>query len=46
MSKISLLAASLLIGLSILSGCNNADSAKATGDKVVTTTESDTPEYL
>jgi enamine deaminase RidA (YjgF/YER057c/UK114 family) len=46
MSKISLLAASLLIGLSILSGCNNADSAKATGDKVVTTTQSDTPEYF
>ncbi len=46
MTKISLLASRLLIGFLILSSCNNTDSAKATGDKEVNTTESETPEYF
>jgi enamine deaminase RidA (YjgF/YER057c/UK114 family) len=46
MTKISLFASSILIGLSILSGCNNADTSKATVDKEVKATQSDTPEYF
>jgi 2-iminobutanoate/2-iminopropanoate deaminase len=46
MTKISLFASSLLIGLSILSGCHNADTSKATADKEVIATQSDTPEYF
>ena len=46
MTKISLFASSLLIGLSILTGCNNADTSKVTADKEVKTTQSDTPEYF
>jgi 2-iminobutanoate/2-iminopropanoate deaminase len=45
MTKISLFAASLLIGFSILIGCNNADTTKATTDKEVKATQSDTAEY-
>ena len=46
MTKTSLLASSLLIGLSILSGCNDADNSKATTDKEVRATKSDLPEYF
>ncbi len=46
MTKFSLLPSSLLIGFLILSSCNNADSSKATADKEVKTTQSDTPEYF
>ncbi len=47
MTKIFLLASSLLIGLSILSSCNNAaDSSKETADKGAKATQSDTPEYF
>jgi len=46
MSRIFLHAASLLIGLSILSACINADSANAIEDKKLTTTQADTPEYF
>ena len=46
MTKISLLASTLLIGFSILSGCNSADTSKATADKEVKATQSDTPEYF
>ena len=46
MTKIFLFASSLLIGLSILSSCNNADTSKATADKEVKTSQPDTPEYF
>jgi len=46
MTKIILFAARLLIGLSILSGCNNADTSKAIADKEVKASQSDTPEYF
>lgn len=46
MTKISSFAFSLLIGLYILSACNNADSSKATADNKVKATQSETPEYF
>jgi enamine deaminase RidA (YjgF/YER057c/UK114 family) len=46
MTKISLFTSSLLIGLSILSSCNNADTSKATAEKEVKETQSDTLEYF
>ena len=46
MSKISLPLLSFLIGLSILSSCNNADTSKAAADKDVTAKQVDTPEYF
>ena len=46
MTKISLFASSLLIGLSILSGCNNPNTSKATADKEEKTTQSETPDYF
>ena len=46
MTKTFLFASSLLIGLSILSSCNNADTSKATADKEVKTSQPDTPEYF
>ncbi len=46
MTKIFLLASSLLIGFLFLSGCNNADSMKETADKQVNTLQSATPEYF
>jgi len=46
MTKTFLFASSLLIGLSILSSCNNADTSKATADKKVKTSQPDTPEYF
>lgn len=46
MTKISLFTSSLLIGLSILSSCNNADTSKATAEKEVKATQSDTLEYF
>ena len=46
MTKISLFSSSLLIGFSILSGCNNPDTSKATADKEVKATQSDTIEYF
>ena len=46
MTKISLLASGFLIGLSLLSSCNNADTSKATVDKEVTAKQVDTPEYF
>ena len=38
--------ASLLIGISILSGCNNGDTSKTTAGKEVKVISSDTPEYF
>lgn len=46
MTKIYLFASSLLIGLSMLSGCKNVDTSKATADKEVKATQSDIPEYF
>ena len=46
MVKISLFASSLLMGLCILSGCNNADTSKARTDKEVKAPQSNTPEYF
>ncbi len=46
MTKISLLLSSLLIGVSIFSGCNNSDTSKAPADKEIKTTQTDTPEYF
>ncbi len=46
MTKISLFASGILIGLSILSGCKNADTSNAAADKKVNATQSDTPEYF
>ena len=46
MKKISLFASSLLIGLFILSSCNNADTSKATADKEEKAAPSDTPQYF
>ncbi len=46
MAKISFLASSLLIGLSILCSCNNADTSKGTADKEIKAAQSDTPEYF
>ena len=46
MTKIYLFASSLLIGLSILSSCNNADTSKPTTDKEVKATQSEIPEYF
>ncbi len=46
MTKIFLFASCLLIGLSILSGCNNADTSKPIADKEVKASQSDTPEYF
>jgi 2-iminobutanoate/2-iminopropanoate deaminase len=46
MTKIFLFASCLLISLSILSSCNNADTSKVTADKESKTTQPDTPEYF
>jgi len=46
MTKISLLTSCLLIGLSLLSSCNNADTSKATADKEVAGAKTDTAEYF
>jgi len=46
MTKISLFTSSLLIGLSILSSCKNDDTSKATAEKEVKATQSDTLEYF
>lgn len=45
MRNISLFASSLLIALSILSGCNNADTPKVTAGEEVKAPKSDIPEY-
>ncbi len=45
MRKISLFASGILVGLSIISSCNNTDTSKATADKEVKAT-TDTPEYF
>ena len=44
MTKIALLASSLLIGITVLSGCNNADSSKTTAETEIKPT--DTLEYF
>lgn len=46
MTKIYLFASNLLIAVSILSGCNSADTSKATADKEVKATQSEIPEYF
>ena len=46
MTKIYLFASNLLIAVSILSGCNSADTSKATADKEVKTMQSEIPEYF
>jgi enamine deaminase RidA (YjgF/YER057c/UK114 family) len=46
MTKISLLALSFLISLSLLSSCNNADTSKATAEKEVAVKQADTQEYF
>lgn len=46
MSKIYFFASSLLVGLTIFSSCNNADTSKANADKEVTIAKIDTPEYF
>ena len=46
MTKISLFISSLLIGISFLSSCNNADNSKATAEKEMKTTKTDTLEYF
>jgi enamine deaminase RidA (YjgF/YER057c/UK114 family) len=46
MIKISLPALSTLIVFSMLSGCNNADTAKTTADKEPIAVQTDTPDYF
>lgn len=46
MRKIALFGSTLFIGLSILSGCNNADTSKPTTDKELKAAPSDTPDYF
>ena len=46
MRKISLFASGLLIGLTVISSCNSADTSKTTTDKEVKATPPDTPEYF
>ena len=46
MTKISLFASGLLIGFSILSSCNNSDNSKATAEKEIKATQTDTLEYF
>ena len=46
MKKIFLFTSGLLLGLSILSSCNNAGNSKATADKETKTTQAVTPEYF
>jgi 2-iminobutanoate/2-iminopropanoate deaminase len=46
MTKTYLFTSILLIGSSILSSCNNADTSKVIADEEVKTTQSDTPEYF
>jgi enamine deaminase RidA (YjgF/YER057c/UK114 family) len=46
MTKISLFASGLLIGLSILSACSNTDTSKTTADKEAKATQADTAEYF
>ena len=46
MKKITLIASSLLIGLSIFTSCNNTDTSKTTAEKEVKATQSDAPEYF
>ena len=46
MTKISSLTVSLLIGLSILSGCSNADNAKTTADKETKPASTDSLDYF
>jgi enamine deaminase RidA (YjgF/YER057c/UK114 family) len=46
MTKISLFASGLLIGLSILSACSNTDNSKTTADKEAKATQADTAEYF
>ena len=46
MIKISVFTSSLLIGILFLSSCNNADNSKATADKEIKATQTDTPEYF
>jgi 2-iminobutanoate/2-iminopropanoate deaminase len=45
MTKISLFASGLLLGISFLPGCNNADPSKATGEKETKAIRTDTLEY-
>ena len=44
MTKIALLASSLLIGITVLAGCNNADNSKSTAE--AETKSTDTLEYF
>ena len=46
MIKTSILASSLIIGLSLLSSCNNADTPKANAEREVTAKQADTHEYF
>jgi 2-iminobutanoate/2-iminopropanoate deaminase len=46
MKKISVLASSLLIGLSILNSCNNAASSNATAEKETRPAQADTLDYF
>lgn len=46
MTRISLFAPGLLIGLFILTGCNNDNTSKTTADKDLQTTQADVPEYF
>lgn len=46
MTKITLFASSLLIGIAILSSCNNADTSKTTAGKETKASQTDTPEYF
>ena len=46
MTKISLLASSLLIGLTILSSCNDSDKSKPITENKIKVAQSETPEYF
>jgi len=46
MTKISLLFSSLLIGISFLSSCSNADNSSTTAEKETMATQTDTFEYF
>ncbi len=46
MTKISFLISNFLITISILSSCNNADNTKATSEKEIKPSQTDTAEYF
>ena len=46
MTEVSLFVTSLLIGISVLSSCNNTGNSKTTAENKTKATQTDTPEYF